>query len=270
MNNSKQNIRFYSRFALEENQAVEVYLGQNCGKQLQDDILSAQQEVLVVSPYIDKSKLNDLLHLHRKNVSVRLAFSHLKANQYNYILQQLIGQHKETDQKTINSLKQKQMIYKLISIICLVLSLISLSLFVYEYFRLGIFNYYCLIALPILYISYFLRQKRKDVGKTTPVHSYTYFKKNIDFKYLNSYDDKFIHAKIYIIDRKIAYMGSLNFTNNGFTSNFETRIRITHKDKIKELVDFVETIFADNYNFRYHNINWLGHRVYPEHKCWKE
>lgn len=226
--------------------------------------------MLVVSPYIDKSKLDDLFYLYHKNIDVRLAFSHLKDQQYNYILQQLIGQKKEVDQETINALKRKEMIYNFLFIICLVFSLLFLSILIYDYLTSRIFSYYYLAALPLLYLSYFFRKKKKNIWKTKPVYTYTYFKKNIDFKFLNSYNDKFIHAKIYIIDRKIAYVGSLNFTHKGFTSNFETRVRITHKEKISELVDFVETIFADNNNFKSHHIAWLGQRIYPEYRFWKK
>ncbi|OCA69226.1 restriction endonuclease [Chryseobacterium contaminans] len=96
---------------------------------------------------------------------------------------------------------------------------------------------------------------------------YTYhYSENLNFKYIrnNRYDNKFLHSKIYIIDRKVAYLGSLNYTKSGFTSNFESRIRITQQEKVNELVCFVHDIFEDNVNLRKHELFYLGKQVYSE------
>jgi phosphatidylserine/phosphatidylglycerophosphate/cardiolipin synthase-like enzyme len=110
--------------------------------------------------------------------------------------------------------------------------------------------------------------KKKERVERTSIYRYEYFE-NLNFKFLrnnfHSNDRMFIHSKIYIIDRKIAYLGSLNFTNNGFTSNFETRIRITQSKKIEELVSFVHKIFDDN-NFKSHELYFLGKHVFSEEK----
>jgi phosphatidylserine/phosphatidylglycerophosphate/cardiolipin synthase-like enzyme len=47
--------------------------------------------------------------------------------------------------------------------------------------------------------------------------------------------DTFIHGKIYLIDDQIAYLGSLNFTESGTKYNYETRIRTTDPNAIKEI-----------------------------------
>ena len=46
-----------------------------------------------------------------------------------------------------------------------------------------------------------------------------------------------------MIDDGIAYLGSLNFTGNGIKNNYETRIRITDRKAIKELVGEFEALF---------------------------
>lgn len=74
----------------------------------------------------------------------------------------------------------------------------------------------------------------------------------------------FTHSKIYIIDSKIAYLGSLNFTENGFTDNFETRIRLTQLDKIEELASFYHDTFHDEYSLKSHDLRLLGQQVYTE------
>ena len=81
------------------NESVEVYLGQNSGKQLSEDLLNAKSEVLIISPYIDETKLNELINLKNRNINVRLAFSDLRKEQYKQILRMLIHQNKETNVK---------------------------------------------------------------------------------------------------------------------------------------------------------------------------
>jgi phospholipase D/transphosphatidylase len=44
-----------------------------------------------------------------------------------------------------------------------------------------------------------------------------------------------LHSKIYIIDNKIAYLGSLNCTDSGFRYNHETRIKTKDKKFISDL-----------------------------------
>jgi hypothetical protein len=50
---------FYFRTETANNESVEVYLGQNSGKQLSEDLQNAKSEVLIISPYIDETKLNE-------------------------------------------------------------------------------------------------------------------------------------------------------------------------------------------------------------------
>lgn len=52
---------FYFRSQGYNNEAVEVYVGQSSGKQLNEDILNAEKEVLIISPYIDETKLDNLI-----------------------------------------------------------------------------------------------------------------------------------------------------------------------------------------------------------------
>jgi hypothetical protein len=57
----KKNFYFKAETGIEE--AIEVYIGQSCGRQLGYDILNARSEVLIISPYVDESKIDDLLAL---------------------------------------------------------------------------------------------------------------------------------------------------------------------------------------------------------------
>lgn len=264
MKSEKKN--FYFNTNGDQKGKVEVYVGQSSGKQLNEDILKAKKEVLIVSPYIDESKLDDLIALKERGVNVRLAFSDLRDNQKYKVLRKLIHQ-----QRDVNINKKKQ-IEKRVSLFS-VLSTISLSagiiLMVYTAltFRIDLPNLIQLIGgLFLITIFYFLLKYKRELQKT-PIYRYEYSEK-LNFKYLrNNYksnDKMFIHSKIYVIDGKVAYLGSMNYTNNGFTSNFETRVRITNTEKISELVDFVHGIFENEKNFSSHELWFLGRGVYSE------
>ncbi len=260
---------FYLKSEACNKEQVEVYLGQSAGRQLTLDILNAKKEVLIISPYIDETKLDELITLKNKGINVRLAFSDLREEQKKTILRKLIHQQKDVNERLREEVLKKKNLFFILSVTALV---IAISLFLFLSLNLGSIQYKNIIYLVFSFISfiifYKLNKKKQEVERTT-IYKYDYFEK-INFKYLrNDFRSKnkmFIHSKIYIIDRKIAYLGSLNFTNNGFSSNFETRIRITNSEKIKELVEFVHSIFDDNESFNSHELSFLGRQVYSEEK----
>lgn len=331
-----KNVNFLSRIT-DINEPIDIYIGQNAGKQLNEEILRAKQEVLIVSPYIDEKKLNDLFYLKNRGVSIKLMVSDLKGDdlkrreQYKRIIHKLISQHKITDEKAKSGRDKKIIICYFGLILSFVLGIMSLIYFVGNFpfsdsitsQKIDIVNFIPIGAyLFLAFISYSYYHKSKNKGrylfyltillcafsvisllpifipktilsenseitcyfllgivfiitsyllwlyrnrlKKTPIYSYEYTQ-NIDFKYIRD-TAKFIHSKIYIIDRRVAYLGSLNYTNNGFTTNFETRIKISQKEKIDELVNFVNEIFNDNLNFMKHENYFLGRQVYTEEK----
>lgn len=260
---------FYFRTQNYNNESIEVYVGQSSGKQLNNDILNATKEILIISPYIDESKLDDLIDLKNKGVNIRLAFSDLRENQKKDILRKLIHQQKDTNQKLREKIVKNKNNLSLLSVASLVIGTVLLLFSILNLQKLDLkFLLTFLFGLICIFGFYKFNTRKKKIEKTS-IYKYDYFEK-INFKYLRnnfkSYDRMFIHSKIYVIDRKIAYIGSLNYTNNGFTSNFETRVRITQSEKINELVEFVHSIFDDDNNFKSHELWFLGKQVYSEDK----
>ena len=66
----REHQKYYFKIDAENKEGVEVFVGQNAGNQLNKDILNAQEEVLIISPYIDESKVDDLLMLKNREVKV--------------------------------------------------------------------------------------------------------------------------------------------------------------------------------------------------------
>ena len=86
-------------------------------------------------------------------------------------------------------------------------------------------------------------------------------------------DELNLHSKIYIIDNKIAYMGSINFTNQAFNRNHENVTRFekisqdpdnNKSDTISELIKLF-LIFTKKYKtFNTNNMDLLGKVLYSK------
>lgn len=198
-----------------------------------------------------------------------MAFSDLRNKQKSNILRKLIHQQKDTNSTLKEKVNKKKNLYTILSFSFLAIGIVLLlfSILTFEKIETKV-----ILTFLLSILSFFACYKLftlKDKLEKTQVYNYDYFEK-INFKFLRnnfkSKDKMFIHSKIYVIDRKIAYLGSLNYTNNGFTCNFETRIRITNSEKIKELVDFIHSIFDDETKFKSHELWFLGKQVYSEEK----
>jgi len=266
MSQGNTQTNFYYKLEVSATEAVELYVGKSCGKQVLFDLQNARDEVLIISPYIDATKLDELIKLRNRNVNVRLAFSSLREAQERDILKKLIHQNRFTNERAREAARKKSAFFNYAAMCSLLSGIIALAYSVFKTLQAGHVHYS--LSIPVLaYLLFRYLSGEKSRAEQTPIYSYDYSEK-INFKYLRSgiSDNQFIHSKIYVIDRRLAYIGSLNFTNNGFTSNFEARVRITHREKIAELVSFIHTIFDDDRNFIKHELTWLGRRVYSEEK----
>lgn len=256
---------FYFKSATKD-ESIEVYIGQSCGKQLNCDIQNAKSEVLIISPYVDESKIDDLIKLKKNGINVKIAFSSLRQEQKHSVLRKLIHQNQTTNIKAKERKEKNEKLLIGFGIALLLLGIYSIYVIYRSNFEKHILNNYSQIAFISFIGCYFIK---KEIDKVRKVNIYNYsYSENINFKYLSSSQEKgmFIHSKIYVIDKKIAYIGSLNFTNNGFISNFETRVRITNTDRINDLIGFINSIFEDDYTFENNKIWWLGPQVFSEPK----
>lgn len=64
---------------------------------------------------------------------------------------------------------------------------------------------------------------------------------NIKFRYLAN--NRCVHAKIFLIDDKIATIGSHNLSNASHQRNFEASVAIRDTKKIRELKDYLTTLW---------------------------
>lgn len=224
----------------------DIYIGKGAGKKLIEDIQSAQKSIKIISPYLSPFLISELIWAKKRGIDVQLITVD-KIEDYkngsNKNIYELIKQNKRVDEEAeIKRDKWKRIAYSLLFSVIL-LSIIVASLFVYfknEDIIFGMIPIVIMIGVLLLY---------KDKIKNKEIYYYSY-SQLFPFKvYLSperdSSSDTFIHAKVYIVDDAIAYLGSLNFTASGTKYNYETRIRTVDRLTVREIGEEFYELFND-------------------------
>ncbi len=73
----------------------------------------------------------------------------------------------------------------------------------------------------------------------------------------------FIHGKIYIIDSHTAYLGSLNFTESGTKYNYETRVRVTDIEAVRQIEEEFDALY-DHPDLAFFGIEQWGKAIHFE------
>lgn len=242
----------------------DIYIGKGAGTKLLDDIKNAKHSVKISSPYLSPSLVKQLINLNsEKNI-------HL-------ITTDTIEDYENSDKKNINKLIKQHQIKdeeaektrnKWIDTTRLILFGIigySLTLLLTAYFYRELKLMYGII--PIVLATLIFKHYQNKI-KQKRIYNYQYsqlfpFKVFISPKNYSTYKNNFIHGKIYIIDDKIAYLGSLNFTKSGTEDNYETRIRITDPIAIAKILDEFNDLFHHS-GLPERDIQQWGKTLYPE------
>lgn len=246
------------------NAKCDIYIGKGAGKKLMKEIHEAQQEIQIVSPYLSAYLVKELIMLHEKGIRVKLIttddiedFGY--SNERN--LYKLIQQSRSIDDEALQlRIKwigiRKKILYTTIA--CLLLSII-LPLFLDPVFGLSALG--LALVLSFVYRRFVVKIKNKRVFI---YHYYSLFPFRVYYSPRSSQSrNTFIHSKIYLIDRKIAYLGSLNFTKSGTKHNHETRIRTTDPEVVSEIIKEVDELF-DHPRLPVRDIQKWGKQLYRE------
>lgn len=248
------------------NKAVcDFYLGQGAGKKLLEDINRARHSIKIISPYLTPGLIHSLIARHQAGVDVRLiTMDNIEDyyGSYEKNIYKLIRQHRsvDTDAENVRNKWMRQAeIIALAGYGLLGISILSAVIMAERTLLYGMFPAIFLILLHQVYRHY-IRNKR--------IYEYHY-SQLFPFKVFRSpnklYDQSkaiFIHGKIYIIDDRIVYTGSLNFTIGGTSSNYETRVRTEDPAAVRKIVDEFYALFNSPYDQR--DIQSWGRLLYEE------
>ena len=237
----------------------DIYIGSGAGKMLSKDISEARSSLTIVSPYISSSTLENILSCYNKGIKIEFLTSFPVTsfhNNYDQIYS-LILQERFVNEANKKAFNNKLSLFKIVIFLkrFLFFSMFPLA----YYFRSWNVAYILFVVIVINFIQNFLLNKIKFLK----VYSYNYF---TPFPFRVNYKGKFkelVHSKIFIIDNKIAYLGSLNYTYNGLNRNHETRVRITDPEFIKELQKEVNLLFNSSKWVKKDLQHW-GSELYSE------
>ena len=231
----------------------DMYLGSGAGKRMIADIKNAQHSIRIISPYLSPSMIDILVDKHQKDhCSAALITGQGEASVddpigQGYLVQKLISQNidrNEALKKHKDAWSKRYEILIGIVSVTLAFSLIGgMHLLLNNgdktAYWLFLFGTVCFISLILLYFQ----QKTNQLLK---VCTFTY-EPLFDFKILSkSVHSPLVHQKIYLIDERVAYLGSLNFTQNGCNYNLESSIKITNQSAIKIISDYFNELLMDN------------------------
>lgn len=224
------------------NTNCDLYIGTGAGKKLLEEIARAESSVKIVSPYVSAELIDHLIGLYKAGVSVELITC--QNDLYSDILRKLVHQLVHIHPKAA---RLRQRLKVAVWLLYIALAIFAFSTFQFlvggEWIAFYGGSAVFLSAGILLFAIHWWKSKIK-------VKSYTY-KALFPVRILSTRNEfgrrtTYLHSKIYIIDDKIAYLGSLNFTRGGTESNHETRIRIMDSATIAKINEEFEYLWGDS------------------------
>jgi phosphatidylserine/phosphatidylglycerophosphate/cardiolipin synthase-like enzyme len=247
------------------NRAIcDIYIGKGAGKKLLEEIDRAEEEIQIVSPYLSPFLVKKLIELYHKGISIKLITTDdIEDYDGNFErnLHKLIRQHQTTDFEALKLKRKWEKIKAALSFVMGGIAVLAVMLAIYSEFN------HVVWALMTALIAFILHQYFKSKIRNKRIYNYHYSQL---FPFRVYYSPKsqenrniFIHSKIYLIDKKIAYLGSLNFTSSGTKFNHETRIRTTEAEVIRKIEEEVDELFTHP-KFAVRDIQKWGKQLYSE------
>lgn len=242
----------------------DIYIGKGAGKKLLNDIENAKESIRIVSPYLSPFLTKQLINLKKRNIDVQLITTdNIKDfyGQYDRNIHHLIIQNRETDQDAV---KQRKRWIDIAKILLFIISSLFVALLGMAYWLKDEKIVFGLVPLVVLL---FVHNLFKTKIKNKRIFSYWY-SQLFPFKVYMSPEatelsNTFVHGKIYLIDDRVAYLGSLNFTASGTKYNYETRIRTTDVNAVNEISNEIQHLFNHS-GIPERDIQMWGTQLYQE------
>lgn len=241
----------------------DIYIGTGAGKSLLEEMENATEEIKIISPYLSPSLVNDLIYLYHQGKKINLiTINDIEDTKNKENIRRLIKQIKTTDENAEELRKKWLFFTKLLSLLIVFITICTVTAYLVNK---DLRFFYLVIPLTLfVLISRFYNQKIRDIK----IYSYKY-EPLFPFKVLLQPEEGIkthrlnLHSKIYIIDNKIAYLGSLNFTHYGTKSNHETSIRTSDRNAITYINSEFNSLINNEY-YEKRDLQEWGRSLYDE------
>lgn len=241
----------------------DIYIGTGAGKTLLEEMENATEEIKIVSPYMSPSLVNDLIYLHHQGKKINLiTINDIEDTKDKENIRRLIKQVKITDENAEELRKKWLNLTKILSSFIILITICTIAAYL---LKQDLRFFYIIIPLILfVLISRFYNEK---ITKTI-IYTYKY-EVLFPFKVLLQPEEGVknhrlnLHSKIYIIDHRIAYLGSLNFTHYGTKSNHETSIRTMDRNAIIYINSEFESLLNNEF-YEKRDLQEWGKTLYDE------
>ncbi len=254
----------------------DVYIGSRAGVKLLNDIDAAEHRIRIMSPYVSPREMQLLRDRAEQQCQVDCIAT--------VDLQQFDWRQTETARNVIAQERTARpavrWVFRSLAAIAALLAVFAIAALVMLFVRLEMLLE--IEALQPLWVSIpgaiAGAIVAYSIARALPVYRYRY-KSMFPVKFLvkqgagtagaersggeQSHPTPFHHVKLYLIDERITYLGSLNFTDAGLQANVESRLRSTDSELAKQLSSYFDRVLA---TYPEADVEWLGKRVYAEPK----
>lgn len=261
------------------NENLAFAFGKGVGSEIYDAMNKASHSVFVLSPYISQGYVDFLLRKQQEGLQVSLmTTTEAQKGKMDEIYRKVILQHRVTDEKRLVFKQKAKRVCLLILAVALIVELINLIWFdthhhIKSFFaNLSLYwrddEVFLLIIFGILLLAYIFYRLFKRIK----VFSYFYNTRFPFFAIPSRYfEDRqsafysfspFVHAKVFVIDRRDVFIGSVNLTRSGIRENIEAFVKVIDhtfaQEIIAEIYDCLAAYCATV------DINKLGSYLYRE------
>lgn len=241
----------------------DIYIGTGAGRTLLEEMENATEEIKIISPYLSPSLVNDLIYLHHQGKNINLiTINDIEDTKNKENIRRLIKQVKYTDENAEELRKKWSNFTSKISALILFIAISTITAYL---IKQDLRFFYIVIPITLfIIINRFYNRKISSIK----IYSYKY-EALFPFKVLLQPEEGVknhrlnLHSKIYIIDHKIAYLGSLNFTHYGTKSNHETSIRTTDKNALIYINSEFDSLLNNDFYEKRELQEW-GKTLYDE------
>ncbi len=208
------------------NVPCDLYIGTKAGTALLQDIAGATESIHIVSPYLSATFVDKLIQKHSDGVLIDLfttdASTTTKAFQA----------HGKT--VILPPKKRRSVVARILYILSWLLVPVVIGWAIYSqdpkvFIALAPLGFYFL-----WYTIYKGWTKKRAAYKFSQLFPFRLYK--------SKKNNGLVHSKIYVIDQRVAYLGSLNFTQNGTSHSFETHIRTEDPDAIESILKTLDEL----------------------------